>query len=101
MTPTPTTPDELARALRQLARLAPVERARRARRLVDVAKAVLSQAADAAVTEAAAEHGAAVTARLLGVTPSAVSNATTRHRARLAPASIPEQRSPSAQEVVS
>lgn len=85
----PTTPDELAGCLMRLETLAPVDRATSARRLVDVAKALLSATADAAVVEAIAEAGGrfgarAEVARQLQVSGPAVDKATRRHAARLA-----------------
>ncbi len=89
--PMPATVAELATELRRIDRLPAAARARHLRRLTDAARMLLSHAADAAVYEAVTEgpptHGrVAKVARQLGVTTSAVSNATTRHRDRLATA---------------
>lgn len=74
--------NELAAAISGLERMSPIDRARVARTLPDLAKTVLSATADAAVVEALAGGTYAEVARRLEVSESAVNKAVTRHRAR-------------------
>jgi hypothetical protein len=74
----------LMAALEQLPELPPLDRARVARALTDVAKSTLSAVGDAAVVEALDGVTQADVATALGVTPAAVSKAVVRHRSRLA-----------------
>lgn len=71
---------ELARLIGGLPALPPVERARLARELVDVAKVVLSKEADAAVVEALGSMTYKQVAAELGKTVASVNKAVSRHR---------------------
>jgi DNA-directed RNA polymerase specialized sigma24 family protein len=80
----PTNSADLARAIARLSRLTPANRAREARRLVPIARNVLSAEADAAVDEA--RQGGMSYADLashLDVGEAMVNKAVTRHRRRL------------------
>jgi hypothetical protein len=70
----------LVAAIEQLDSLPPLERARAARALTDVAKAVLAAVGDAAVVEALEGATQVQVATALGVSPAAVSKAVVRHR---------------------
>jgi DNA-directed RNA polymerase specialized sigma24 family protein len=72
----------LARSIASLLTLSAEDRALRARRLVDQAKAVLSQEADAATAELAKQTSYREAAYMLGVSESMINKAVTRHRAR-------------------
>jgi DNA-directed RNA polymerase specialized sigma24 family protein len=80
--------EHLAKQIARLTKLAPIERARLARDLVDVAKTTLAAAGDAAVAEAVAGSSYAEVAAALGVSTSAVNKAVSRHRARPAVGSV-------------
>jgi DNA-directed RNA polymerase specialized sigma24 family protein len=73
---------DLAGQIAALPHLPAVERATRARALVDRAKSVLAEAGDEAVVEAARSMGYREAATALGVSESAVNKAVTRQRAR-------------------
>jgi len=73
---------ELARLILTLPGLPPEARALRARRLVDQAKAVLSQTADEATAELAAAMSYREAAEALCVSESMVNKAVSRHRSR-------------------
>jgi hypothetical protein len=73
---------ELARLIATLPTLPAEDRALRARRLVDQAKTVLSQAADEAVVELVKETSYREAATALAVSESMINKAVTRHRAR-------------------
>jgi hypothetical protein len=75
---------ELARLILTLSALPAEDRALRARRLVDQAKTVLSQAADEAVVEMVTATSYRQAAYDLGVSESMINKAVTRHRARAA-----------------
>ncbi|MEU8334758.1 hypothetical protein [Micromonospora tulbaghiae] len=71
---------ELGRLIGRLPRLKPLERARLARELVDVAKVVLSKEADAAVVEALESMTYRQVAEGLGKSTASVNKAVSRHR---------------------
>jgi hypothetical protein len=73
---------DLADAISGLEKMSPIDRARVARTLPDLAKTVLSATADAAVVEALAGGTYAEVARRLEVSESAINKAVTRHRSR-------------------
>jgi hypothetical protein len=79
---------ELVEALRVLDRLRGLDRVREGRRLVEVARASVSAAADEGAWQATRPRGALTrraAAEELGAAYSAVNDAVTRHNARLRP----------------
>lgn len=77
------TPERLAAEIAALPTLPPIEQARRARALVDVAKSVLSAAGDAATYEACKGTTQVAVAEELGVSEGRVRAAIVRHKARV------------------
>lgn len=75
---------DLARLILTLPGLPPADRALRARRLVDQAKAALSQVGDEAVVELVKATSYREAAFALGVSESMINKAVTRQRGRAA-----------------
>ncbi|WP_189041093.1 hypothetical protein [Micromonospora sonchi] len=71
---------ELARLVGRLPKMPPVQRAKAARELVDVAKRVLSLTADEAVVEALQSMTYKALAAELGTSEASVNKAVSRHR---------------------